>query len=359
MSQAPGATDVFGPIRTLLEDPSITEIMVNAPDKIFIEQKGLLKKTPLKFGSSQEILKLIEHIARAVGRSINVDSPYLDARLPDGSRVNAVIPPVAVDGPSLTIRRFPAQTPNLQDLVNKKALDEKMAYFLHCCVAAKINILISGGTGSGKTTMLNALSYSIPAHERVVSLEDAAELRLTGENVVRLEARPASEKFSEISIRDLLVNSLRMRPDRIILGECRGREAYDMISAMSTGHNGSLTTIHANSSRDALRRLESLLILAESGMPIEVARYNMARSIELIIQITRFANGARRVIEITEVAGLEGDIILTQELFNYQPDVGFKCLGFVPRLASKFAAAGIDFPRDFFSDSYSIKMKAK
>ncbi|NCN40043.1 CpaF family protein [bacterium] len=359
MSQSPGSTDVFGPLRALLEDPSVSEIMVNGPDKIFIEQKGMLKKTPLKFGSSREIYTLIEHIARAVGRTINEKEPYMDARLPDGSRVNAVIPPVAVDGPSLTIRRFPASSPTLQDLVGKKALDEKMAYFLHCCVVAKINILISGGTGSGKTTLLNALSYSVPSHERIVSIEDAAELKLVGENIVRLESRPESENSTPISIKDLLINALRMRPDRIIVGEVRGVEANDLISAMNTGHDGSLTTIHSNNSRDALRRLESLLIVSQEGMTAEVARYSMSRSIDLVIQVNRFSNGARRVTEITEIGGMEGDIILTQELFNYKSDVGFQCLGFVPRFVSRFAAAGIDFPKDFFSDTYSIKMKPK
>lgn len=359
MAGTPEWRDVFGPLRPLLEDPSVTEIMVNGPQKVFIEQKGLIKKTPVHFQNSAEIMTLIQHIGRSVGRVIDRNTPYMDARLPDGSRVNAVIPPVAVEGPSLTIRRFPKSTPTLQELVNLKTLDEKMAYFLHCCVVARINILISGGTGSGKTTLLNALSYSIPQHERVVSIEDAAELRLTSENLVRLESRPASKDVEAIRIRDLLVNALRMRPDRIIVGECRGGEAFDLISAMSTGHNGSLSTIHANTARDSLRRLESLLMMADSALTIPIARFNIARSLELIIQISRSANGSRKIIEVVEIAGMEGDVILSQELFTYEEGIGFQCSGFVPRLVSKFAAAGIDFPADFFSDAYNVKMKKR
>jgi len=347
---------VFGPLRPLLEDPSVSEIMVNGPGRVYIEQKGLLKKTPVVFKNSKELLELIEQIARGVGRTINTDNPYLDARLPDGSRVNCVIPPVSLDGPSLTIRRFPAQVPTLQDLVALKTLDERMAFFLHCSVAAKINLIVAGGTGSGKTTLLNALSFSIPAHERIVTIEDAAELRLKSENLVRLETRPSTHDKPGISAQALVINALRMRPDRIIMGECRGVETQDMLTAMNTGHDGSMTTTHANSPRDTLRRLETMILMNSRDVPLRVVRSNIASALQLIVQVSRSADGSRRITDIVEISGMEGDVILTQEIFRYTQGVGFSSLGFVPRFVSKFADRGIDFPKDFFTDNYEIKM---
>lgn len=359
MSLVANWKDIFGPLRPLLEDPSISEIMVNGPNKVFIEQKGLIKKTPVTFQNSKELEVLVEHLAKSTGRTLNKDNPYMDTRLPDGSRVNCVVPPIALDGPSLTIRRFPTQSPTLQDLVARKTLDERMAFFLHCCVASKINLLVAGGTGSGKTTLLNALSASIPGHERLVSIEDAAELRLKGENIVRLESRIATKDTVAVGVRELVINALRMRPDRIIVGECRGPEALEMLTAMNTGHEGSMTTVHANSSRDALRRLESMILMNGQDLPIKVLRSNIASAVQLIVQISRSQEGHRRVTEIIEVCGMEGDVILTQELFRYTPGVGHSSLGFVPRFVSKFADQGIDFPKDFFTDSYEIKMNAK
>jgi pilus assembly protein CpaF len=356
MAQVPGWRDVFGPLRPLLEDPSISEIMVNGPGRVYIEQKGLLKKTAVVFRDAKELLVLIDQIARGVGRTINADNPTLDARLPDGSRVNCVIPPIALDGPSLTIRRFPGKVPTLQDLVALKTLDERMAFFLHCAVAARINIIVAGGTGSGKTTLLNALSFSIPAHERVVTIEDAGELRLKSENIVRLETRPPQQERPPVSAQALVINALRMRPDRIIVGECRGAETMDMLTAMNTGHEGSMTTTHANSPRDTLRRLESLILMGGHEIPIRVVRSNIASALQLIVQVARAADGQRRITDIVEICGMEGDIVLTQEIFRYQNGIGFSSLGFVPRFVSKFADAGIDFPKDFFTDAYEIKM---
>jgi len=265
--------------------------MVNGPNRVFIEQKGILKKTQITFQDPKELYNLVEQIARSTGRTINRDNPYIDTRLPDGSRVNCVVPPIALDGPSLTIRRFPNKTPTLQDLVSYKTLDERMAYFLHCCVASKINLLVAGGTGSGKTTLLNALSASIPMHERIVSIEDAAELRLKGENIVRLESRMATKETAAVGVRELVINALRMRPDRIIVGECRGAEALEMLTAMNTGHEGSMTTVHANSARDGLRRLESMILMNGQDLPIKVVRSNMASALQLIVHIARANDG--------------------------------------------------------------------
>jgi len=356
MTQLPGWRDVFGPLRPLLEDPSVSEIMVNGPGRVYIEQKGLLKKSSVVFQDAKELLALVEQIARGVGRTINVDNPYLDARLPDGSRVNCVIPPIAVDGPSMTIRRFPSKVSTLQDLIALKTLDERMAYFLHCCVAARINMIVSGGTGSGKTTLLNALSFSIPPHERIVSIEDAAELRLKSENIVRLESRPSTSERKAVGVQELVVNALRMRPDRIIVGECRGAETLDMLTAMNTGHDGSMTTAHANSPRDTLRRLETMILMTGRDVPVRVVRSNIASALQLIIQVSRTSDGQRRVTDIVEISGMEGDVILTQEIFRYTPGVGFASMGFVPRFVSKFADHGIDFPKDFFTDNYEIRM---
>jgi pilus assembly protein CpaF len=351
--------EAFGPLRPFLEDPSVSEIMVNGPNRVFIEQKGLVKKTPVRFNDAQELYKLMQSIVASVGKRLDMDSPYADGRLPDGSRVNCVVPPIAIDGPTLTIRRFPANTLNMQDLVSRGAMDERMAFLLHCCVQAKLNIIVSGGTGSGKTTLLNALSFSIPPHERLVSIEDSAELRLKGENVVRLEARPANPKQPAIGIRELVINSLRMRPDRIVVGECRGVETLDMLNAMNTGHEGSMTTVHANTSRDALRRIESMILLAGEDIPLKVIRQNMSSALHAIVQIARLPDGSRKIMEITEVASMEGDVILTQEIFRHTREAGFQPSGFVPKFVELFKERGVDFPSDFFNDSYRIQMRPK
>jgi pilus assembly protein CpaF len=347
-----------GPLEPFLRDASVTEIMVNGPSKIFIEQKGLLKKTTAHFGSADELIALMQAMAQALGKKLDSHNPCIDGRLPDGSRINCVIPPVAVDSPTLTIRKFSPHFLTYTQLVSNGSLDDRMAYFLNCCVAARINILVSGGTGSGKTTLLNVLSSFIPQHERIVTIEDAAELQLKTENLVRLEARPASTDEPAIKVRDLVINALRMRPDRILVGECRGSEAFDMLSAMNTGHEGSMTTIHANSARDALRRLEGLILMAGSDMPLKVVRSNIASALQLIVQVSRSADGVRRVVEILEVGGMEGEVILTQDIFKWLSGVNggiFRSSGLVPRFIQIFAERGINFPKDFFTDSYLVK----
>ncbi len=351
--------EAFGPLRPFLEDPSISEIMVNGPSRVFIEQKGLVKKTQVRFNDAQELYRLMQSIVASVGKKLDIENPYADGRLPDGSRVNCVVPPVALDGPTLTIRRFPSQTLNMQDLVSRGALDERMAFLLHCCVLAKLNIVVSGGTGSGKTTLLNALSFSVPAHERLVSIEDAAELRLKGDNVVRLEARPASPTQKAIGIRELVINALRMRPDRIIVGECRGMETLDMLNAMNTGHEGSMTTVHSNTSRDAIRRIESMILLAGEDIPIKVIRQNLSSAVHAVVQVSRMPDGSRKITEITEISGMEGDVILTQEIFRHTREAGFQPSGFVPKFVQLFKERGVDFPADFFNDSYRIQMRPK
>lgn len=348
-----------GPLEALLRDPTVTEIMVNGPNRIFIEQKGLLKKTSVKFDTVDQLVMLMKTMAHAVGKTLDANSPCVDGRLPDGSRINCVVAPVAVDGPALTIRKFSPNFLNHAQLIAGGFMDDKLAYFLSCCVGARLNVLVSGGTGSGKTTLLNVLSSFIPAHERIVSIEDAAELKLRSENLVRLEARPANLDEPGVSVRQLVMNALRMRPDRIIVGECRGAEAFDMLTAMNTGHEGSMTTLHANSARDALRRLETMLLIAGTEMPVKVIRQNMAAALQLIVQVTRGTDGVRRVTELVEVAGMEGDIILTQDIFKYvaheKGGGQFRSLGFVPRFVTQFKERGIDFPKDFFADGYTVR----
>jgi pilus assembly protein CpaF len=346
----------FGPLIPLLEDPSVTEIMVNGTNKVFIEQKGLLKKTSFSFESEAVLYQILHSIAEYVGRELSEQSPCLDARLPDGSRVNIVIPPVAVDGPSVTIRKFSPFSMNHEQLIQSGMFDEKIAYFLSCCVNARLNMLICGGTGSGKTTLLNVLSSFIPSHERVVSIEDSAELKIKNDNLVRLEARPATSTDPGVSIRNLVINALRMRPDRIIVGECRGSEAFDMLQAMNTGHEGSMTTIHANSSREALRRLETMVLMTGTDFPMRVIREHMSGAIDVIINVQRTPDGRRRVTEIIEVGNMESDVILTQGIFAYDPAKGgFHSLGFVPRFIHEFTKSGVDFPLDFFNNQYNVR----
>jgi pilus assembly protein CpaF len=308
----------LGPLEELLEDNSVTEIMVNQFDKIFIERKGRLERHPLTFTSERAVLGVIERIVAPLGRRIDESSPMVDARLKDGSRVNAIIPPLALKGPALTIRKFAKRKMTAQDLVSLGAMSEAMAAFLEVCVAARRNIVVSGGTGSGKTTLLNILSNFIPGEERIITVEDAAELQLHHDHWVSLESRPANgEGKGAILIRELVRNTLRMRPDRIVVGECRGGEALDMLQAMNTGHDGSLTTLHANSPRDGLARLETMVLMAGMDLPLSAIREQVASAIHLIVQQTRFACGTRMVTSITEVTGIESGKLQLQELFRF------------------------------------------
>ena len=336
-------------------DPSITEIMVNGPQRVFIEQRGLLKRTPVKFENSSDLLKIALEIAKNMGKRLDKNHPCLDGRLPDGSRVNIVIPPVAVDGISITIRKFSPFVLDHEQLIKSGMFDERMAYFLSCCVEARLNIVVGGGTGSGKTTLLNVLSSFIPKHERVVTIEDAAELKIKSENLVRLESRPAQDNEGGTSIRQLVINALRMRPDRILVGECRGAEVLDMLVAMNTGHEGSMTTVHANSARESLRRLESMLLLSGVELPPRVSREHISSALDLVVNIQRQADGSRKVVEIMEVGGMEGEVILTQDIFAYEPSKGFHALGFVPRFVERFKERGLQFPPDFFTDRYNVR----
>ena len=308
----------YGPIQPLLDDDDITEVMVNGADKVYVERRGKLIKTQVKFENDAHVMRIIERIVLPLGRRIDQDTPTVDARLPDGSRVNAVIPPVAIDGPSITIRKFGKSKLTVEQLIKYKSLTPIMAEFLQACVVAKMNIVISGGTGSGKTTLLNVLSSDIPEDDRIVTIEDAAELQLHQDHIVRMETKAANlDGKGAVSVRDLVKNSLRMRPDRIVVGECRGGEALDMLQAMNTGHDGSLTTVHANSPRDALARLETLIMMAGMDLPLKVIREQIASAVDLIVQQSRMRDGSRKITAITEVAGMEGDTIVLTDVFKY------------------------------------------
>jgi pilus assembly protein CpaF len=309
----------YGPITALLNDDSVSEVMVNGPKQVYVERKGQLVEAGVTFASEEELIRVIRDIAGFVGRRIDEDSPMVDARLPDGSRVNAVIPPLALDGSSLTIRKFAKDPLTVQDLVGFGTLTAEAADFLDGCVKARFNTLVAGGTGSGKTTTLNVLSSFIPTDERVVTIEDAAELQLRQPHKVRLESRPARiDGTGRITIRDLVVNALRMRPDRIVIGECRSGEALDMLQAMNTGHDGSLTTIHANSPRDTLARLETLVLMSGVDLPQRAIREQIASAIHLIVQQSRLRDGSRRITNITEIVGREGDTITLQDVFLFE-----------------------------------------
>lgn len=309
----------LGPLEDLLADDSITEIMVNGHDQLYVERAGRLEPYALTFTSDQAVLRVIERIVTPLGRRIDESSPMVDARLKDGSRVNAIIPPLAIHGPALTIRKFARRRLTIDDLLGFGSLSEPMARFLRLCVEQRKNILVSGGTGSGKTTLLNVLSNFIPAGERIITVEDAAELKLHHANLVALEARPPNaEGRGQITIRDLVRNALRMRPDRIIVGECRGGEALDMLQAMNTGHDGSLTTLHANSPRDALSRLETMVLMAGMDLPVTAIREQIASAVDIVVHQTRFACGTRKITSITEITGMEGGKILMQELFSFE-----------------------------------------
>lgn len=351
----------LGPLEPLLADSAISEIMVNRCDVIFVERKGRLEKVPVRFNDEAHLLKVIDKIVSRVGRRIDESSPMADARLADGSRVNAIIPPIALDGASLSIRRFAVIPLMMEDLIAKRALTSGMAEMLAGMVKAKLNILISGGTGSGKTTLLNILSSYIPANERIITIEDTAELQLQQSHVVRLETRPANiEGTGEISMRGLVKNSLRMRPDRIVLGEVRGGEVIDMLQAMNTGHDGSLTTVHANTPRDALGRLENLVGLGGVNMPAKALRQQIASAINVIVQAQRLSDGSRRIVSIHEVTGMEGEIITTQEIFYYERQgvnadgsvIGrFRSTGVRPKWADRLKTFGVNLREDLFDPS--------
>ena len=348
----------FGPISDLLNDDTITEIMVNGPLDIFVERKGKIIKTENEFRNDKHVMHIIDKIISPLGRRVDESSPLVDARLPDGSRVNIIIPPLAVKGPSITIRKFSKDPLTTNDLITFGALNGDIAEFLRLCVKGRINVLVSGGTGSGKTTLLNVLSSYIPEDERIVTIEDAAEVQLQQAHVVTLESRPANiEGNGRITIRDLVVNSLRMRPDRIIVGEVRGGEALDMLQAMNTGHDGSLTTIHANSPRDSLSRLETMVMMSGVELPSRAIREQVASAIDLIIQVERMVDGSRKVTKISEIIGLEGEVVTLQDIFLFH-QMGFdehgnvkgkhKATGIMPGFMEKIKAHGENIPPSLF-----------
>jgi pilus assembly protein CpaF len=350
----------YGPIEPYLNDDTVTEVMVNGPNQIYIERNGRLTAVPARFISADSLMRVIERIVAPIGRRIDEGVPMVDGRLPDGSRVNAIIPPLSLIGPILTIRRFGGQRYSMARLVDTGALSRSMADFLAICVRYRKNIIISGGTGTGKTTFLNALSEFISSSERIVTIEDAAELRLAQPHVLSLEARPPNvEGRGEVTIRDLVRNALRMRPDRIIVGECRGGEALDMLQAMNTGHDGSLTTGHANSPRDLLSRLEVMVLMAGMDLPVRAIREQIASALDIIVQLTRFSDGCRRVTAIVAVEGLEGDVILTQPLFSFrQKGLGARgavlgshhACGQPPAFYEALEQAGVHLDRTIFCD---------
>jgi len=309
----------LGPLEVLLHDPSISDILINGPRQVYVERKGRLDLTDVKFRNNEHLIHVIDKIVSAVGRRCDEVSPMVDARLKDGSRVNAIIPPLALDGPSVSIRRFGTDPLTWDDYVRFKSCAPQMVTFFQACVAARLNILIIGGTGSGKTTLLNNMSVFIPPSERIVTIEDAAELRLRQPHVVRLETRPANiEGKGRISVRDLLINSLRMRPDRIVVGECRGAETLDMLQAMNTGHDGSLTTLHANSTRDTVQRVETMVMMAGFELPVKAIRQQFASAIDLIVQAQRLTGGPRKIVSVTEVSGMEGEVVTMQDIFHFE-----------------------------------------
>lgn len=341
----------LGPLEPLLAAPDITEIMVNRYDEIYVERAGRLWREQAAFTSEQSVRWVIERIVTPLGRRIDESSPMVDARLPDGSRVHAIIPPVAMKGASLTIRKFPQRRPQMPDLIALGALSDAMSQFLALCVRMRKNLVVSGGTGAGKTTLLNILSNEIPDGERVVTIEDAAELRLNHAHLVALEARPANQEGrGRIDIRELVRNALRMRPDRIVVGECRGAEAFDMLTAMNTGHEGSLTTLHANSPRDALARLESMILMAGLDLPLSAVREHIAASVDVVVQQARLADGRRVVTSIVEVAGMESGRIQLQDLFGFDRSHGFRGCGALPGFARDWADKGVSLDATWFSD---------
>ena len=347
----------LGPIQPFLIDESITEVMVNGPDHVYVERNGKLIKTDVVFKDNEHVMQIIDRIVQPLGRRIDESSPYVHARLPDGSRVNAIIPPLCLNGPTITIRKFFVTPLTVEQLIEMGTITAEAMDFLKACVIARINMVVSGGTGSGKTTFLNVLSAYIPADERIVTIENAAELQLRQEHVVTLEARPPNvEGAGEVTIRDLVINSLRMRPDRIIVGECRAGEALDMLQAMNTGHEGSLTTAHSNSPRDTLARLETMFLMAGMDLPVRAIREQIASAIDLVVHTERFRDGSRKVTYITEVQGMEGDIIVMQDIFRFEQTgteggkvIGrLKPTGVRPKFMDQIEAADIRLPASIF-----------
>lgn len=350
----------LGPIQPLMEDPDVSDILVNGPYSVYVESKGHLLRTNARFEDVPHLINVIERIVSRVGRRIDESSPMVDARLSDGSRVNAIIPPLALDGPILSIRRFGAVPMKAEELISRGSLSREMLVFIELAVRARLNFLVSGGTGSGKTTLLNTMSGYVPDTERIITIEDAAELRLQQPHVIRLETRPPNiEGNGEISQRALVRNSLRMRPDRIIVGEVRGHEVVDMLQAMNTGHEGSMTTVHANSPRDAISRLENMVELSGMGLGFRPVRQQIASAISIVIQMARMSDGHRRVLSVQEVTGMDGDLITMQEIFGYRQDGvyptgevrgAFYATGLLPRAADRIIARGFTIPRDIFSE---------
>jgi pilus assembly protein CpaF len=340
----------LGPLEVLLRDPDVSDVLVNRFDQVYVERHGRLEPTPVTFKDDAHLLQIIERIVNGMGRRIDESSPMVDARLPDGSRVNAIIPPLALDGPALSIRRFPLDRLDAHDMLRRQTLTQPMLDFLQAAIACRLNIVVSGGTGAGKTTMLNVLSSFINERERIITIEDAAELVLRQRHVVRLETRPANiEGKGAVKQRQLMINALRMRPDRIILGEVRGDEALDMLQAMNTGHDGSLTTIHANTPRDALYRLDTMVAMANLNIPERAIRQQVASAVHLIIQVSRLSDGSRKVTQISEITGMEGEVISMHDVFAFERDgvredgkvTGrFKATGVRPKCSDRLAAAG-------------------
>jgi pilus assembly protein CpaF len=348
----------YGPINSLIHDPTVSEIMVNGCQQIFVERDGKIEKTDITFRDDAHVIHTIDKIITPLGRRIDESSPMVDARLPDGSRVNAIIPPLAVKGPTLTIRKFATDPFTSEDLISFGTLTREMARFLKSCVRARVNIIVSGGTGSGKTTTLNVLSSFIPDKERIVTIEDAAELQLRQEHVVTLESRPPNiEGKGQITIRDLVINSLRMRPDRIVIGEVRGGEALDMLQAMNTGHDGSISTLHSNNPRDGLARLETMVLMAGMDLPLRAIREQISSAVDLIVHQSRMTDGSRKIVKITEVVGMEGDTITLQDIFAYN-QTGFNekgyvtgrhvATGIIPKCMEKLKAYGENISMDVF-----------
>ena len=355
----------FGPLESLLNEDDVTEIMVNGHANIFIERRGKIERTAKRFVDDRQVRLVIERIIAPLGRRLDESSPMVDARLPDGSRVNAIVEPLAIDGPTLTIRRFGTKRFGVDDLIRVGAGTPPVRDFLRAAVEARLNVVVSGGTGSGKTTLLNALSSFIPKSDRIVTIEDAAELKLEQPHVVRLESRPPNlEGKGAITIRDLVRNSLRMRPDRVVVGECRGGEALDMLQAMNTGHDGSLTTIHANTARDALARIETMVLMAGFDLPVRAIREQVAGAIDLVVQVARLRDGSRRVIGVSEIVGMEGDIVTMQELVRYDQRgvdedgkvIGeFEPCGVQPNCLTRFEELGVAYDATAFNRTPAVR----